>query len=87
MDVIEELQMVGVKVVEWWELVGMESEGQVYGLRRSVVVGADGVHLSDMMNRSAAVNLCRRLSELELSRGGSGVGSGGIGVKRGRMES
>jgi hypothetical protein len=67
-DVVEELEekVVGVRVLEWWEAMGWEEEGTVQDVRRRGVVCEDGVHLTDMANGIAAVNLCHRLAEMEL---------------------
>ncbi len=59
----------GGRVLEWWEALGWEQEGSLQELRKSGVVSEDGVHLTEKMNRLAAVNLCHRLSEVKLLEG------------------
>jgi hypothetical protein len=53
-------------------------------LRKSGVVSEDGVHLTEKMNRLAAVNLCHRLSEVQLLEGSGGESLGSR--KKLRME-
>ncbi len=77
-DVVEELEerVVGARVLEWWEALGWEQEGSLQELRKSGVVSEDGVHLTEKMNRLAAVNLCHRLSEVKLLEGSGGESLG-----------
>jgi hypothetical protein len=65
-DVTEELERAGVKVVEWWELLGWNDEENVDVVRDKGVVGIDGVHLTVAANSIAAVSLCRRIVDVEL---------------------
>ncbi len=69
-DVVEELEerVVGVRVMEWWEAL--------QEVRKSGVVSEDGVHITEKMNRLAAVNLCHRLSEVQLLEGSGGESLG-----------
>ena len=59
----------GVTVLEWWDMLGLESDMTVRETRRLGVVCDDGVHLNERANRCAAVSLCSRL-------GGDGTGEG-----------
>jgi hypothetical protein len=70
-DLVEELEeMERVEVLEWWKLMGWDEEGTVDMMRRKKVVGPDGVHLSVNANRFAAVSLCSRLAEKEVTISG-----------------
>jgi hypothetical protein len=73
-DVVEELEerVVGARVMEWWEALGWEQEGSLQEVRKSGVVCEDGVHLTEKMNKLAAVNLCHRLAEVQLLEGSGG---------------
>jgi hypothetical protein len=73
-DVVEELEerVVGARVMEWWEALGWEQEGSLQEVRKSGVVCEDGVHLTEKMNKLAAVNLCHRLAEVQLMEGSGG---------------
>jgi hypothetical protein len=77
-DVVEELEerVVGVRVLEWWEALGWEEEKSVSEVRKCGMVSEDGVHLTEKMNSIAAVNLCHRLSEIQLLEGSGGEPSG-----------
>jgi hypothetical protein len=59
-------------VMEWWEALGWEQEGSLQEVRKSGVICEDGVHLTEKMNKLAAVNLCHRLSEVQLLEGSGG---------------
>jgi hypothetical protein len=41
-------------------------------VRKSGVVCEDGVHLTEKMNKLAAVNFCHRLAEVQLLEGSGG---------------
>ncbi len=77
-DVVEELEerLVGARVLEWWEAVGWEQKGSLQEVRKSGVVSEDRVHLTEKINRLAAVNLCHRLSEVQLLEGSGGESLG-----------
>ncbi len=77
-DVVEELEerVVGVRVLEWWEALGWEEEKSVSEVRKCGMVSEDGVHLTEKMNSIAAVNLCHRLSEIQLLEGSGGESLG-----------
>jgi hypothetical protein len=49
-----------VKIVHWFETLGMSAEPQLREICDRKVLSGDGVHLSVESNRSAAVYLCRR---------------------------
>jgi hypothetical protein len=51
--------------LDWWEVIGWE-DGSVQDMRKRGVVGEDCVHLTDMVNGTAAVNLCHRLAKMQL---------------------
>jgi hypothetical protein len=51
-----------VKVVQWWEILGLGNDMTHDMIRRKGVVGKDGAHLSDNTNRIAAASICIRLS-------------------------
>ena len=55
-----------IEVVQWFEAKGLEKEPELAAVRRMGVVGEDGVHMSEDMCRSTAVNLCFRLAEAEV---------------------
>ena len=46
------------EVVPWYEAKGIEKEPELAAVRRIGVVAEDGVHMSEDMCRSTAVNLC-----------------------------
>jgi hypothetical protein len=50
----------GVNVIEWWDVLGFETDMTVRETFEMRVVGTDGVHLTDRANRCAAVSLCDR---------------------------
>jgi hypothetical protein len=52
------------RVVEWWDLLGLDKDHSVTEVRKMRVIEADGVHLTLRANRNAAVSLCRRVREL-----------------------
>ncbi len=58
-----------VKVVQWWDLLGLDKDKNVNEVRALRVIEGDGVHLTSRANRNAAVNLCRRVRELMLNDG------------------
>jgi hypothetical protein len=76
-DVVEELEekAVGIRTVEWWETMGWVEEGPLIEVRKTGVVGEDGVHLTMKANSFAAVNLCHRLAERWEGGSGGSVGS------------
>ncbi len=65
-DVAEEMEEMGVQVIEWYDLLGWESEPRLAELLRKDVVCNDGVHLTSKANSFAAVSLCCRIAEVEL---------------------
>ncbi len=62
-DVIEMLHDLekDVKVVQWWDLLGLDKDKTVSDVRALRVIEGDGVHLTARVNRNAAVLLCRRI--------------------------
>jgi hypothetical protein len=70
-DVIEMLHDWGkdVKVVQWWDLLGLDTDKNVNEVRALRVIEGDGVHLTARANRNAAVLLCRRIREMVFSAG------------------
>jgi hypothetical protein len=55
-----------VKVVHWYEMLGMSAESQLKEICEKRIVSEDGVHLSIDSNKSAAVFLCRRFLDGEM---------------------
>jgi hypothetical protein len=53
-----------LKVVEWWDLLGLGKDHRVSEVRKMRVIEGDGVHLTARANRNAAVSLCRRVREM-----------------------
>ena len=60
------------EVVQWFEVKGLEKELELAAVKRMGVVGEDGVHLSEDMCRSTAVNLCFRVAEADVTLCGEG---------------
>ncbi len=83
-DVEELLQEMDgtIRVVQWWEIIGLGSDMTHDMIRSRGVVDKDGVHLTLTYNtnRIAAASLCTRLS----GRGVEMHGWGGRTVKRAR---
>jgi hypothetical protein len=65
-EIVEELEEIGVQVVNWYDLLGWDSEPSLDELVCKDVVCSDGVHLTAKANRFAAVSLCCRIAEVEL---------------------
>jgi hypothetical protein len=67
-DVIEMFQDTDqdVKVIHWWDVLGLEQDKTVGEVRALKVIEGDGVHLTTRANRNAAVLLCRRIREMVL---------------------
>jgi hypothetical protein len=66
-----------MQVVEWFDLLGWDSEPGLEELVRMDVVCGDDVHLTAKANSFADVSLCCRIAEVELF-----VRSNGGGKKR-----
>ena len=49
--------------MQWYESKGLEKEPELAAVRRMGVIGDNGVHMSEEMCRSTAVNLCFRIVE------------------------
>ena len=60
------------EVVQWFEVKGVEKEPDLAAVKRMGVVGEDGVHLSEDMCRSTAMNLCFRVAEADVTLCGEG---------------
>jgi hypothetical protein len=58
-----------IKVVQWWDLLGLDKDKNVNEVRAMKVIEGDGVHLTSCANRNAAVSLCRRVREMVLYAG------------------
>jgi hypothetical protein len=65
-NIVDELEESVLQVVEWFDLLGWDSEPGLDELVRNDVVCGDGVHLTAKANSFAAVSLCCRIAELEL---------------------
>ncbi len=50
----------GVNMIEWWDVLGFDSDMTVKETVRMKVVGEDRVHLTTSANRCAAASLCIR---------------------------
>ena len=61
-----------IEVVQWFEVKGLEKEPELAAVKRMGVVGEDGVHLSEDMCRSTAMNLCFRVAEADVTLCGEG---------------
>ncbi len=70
-DVVEMLHDLeqDVKVVQWWDLLGLDKDKTVGEVRALRVIEGDGVHLTARANRNAAVLLCRRIREMVVRAG------------------
>jgi hypothetical protein len=79
-DIVEELEESGVQILDWFDLLGWDSEPGLDELLRKDVVCGDGVHLTTKANSFAAVSLCCRIAEVELFVRSSG------GAKRRRVD-
>jgi hypothetical protein len=73
-DIVEELEESGVQVLEWFDLVGYDSEPGLEELVRKDVVCGDGVHINTKANSFASVSKCCRIAEVELFVRSSGGG-------------
>jgi hypothetical protein len=54
----------GVRVLDWWDLLGLEGDMTAREVKRLRIIGQDGVHLTARANKVAAVSLCQRSREL-----------------------
>jgi hypothetical protein len=55
-----------VKVIHWWDVLGLDQDKTAGEVRALKVIEGDGVHLTARVNRNAAVLLCRRIREMVL---------------------
>jgi hypothetical protein len=70
-DVIEMLHDLDkdIRVLQWWDILGLDKDKNVNEVRVLRVIEGDGVHLTSRVNRNAAVNLCRRVREMVRTAG------------------
>ena len=54
------------EVIPWYEAKGLEKEPELTVVRRMGVVSEDGVHMTEELCRSTAVNLCFRVAEADV---------------------
>ncbi len=65
---VKEVVMEGgrnVRILEWWDLLGLESDTTVTNIRRMGIIDTDGVHLTARACRNTALILCDRLNGME----------------------
>ncbi len=67
-DIIDSLRDMDrkIRVLEWWDVLGLEGDKTVSEVKRMRLVEDDGVHLTVRANRCAAVSLCIRVREKEI---------------------
>jgi hypothetical protein len=75
-----------LRVVEWWDLLGLDKDKSVREVRGMRLIEGDGVHLMARANRNAAVSLCRRVREMLCPDGREDEMAGTGGRKRRRVE-
>jgi hypothetical protein len=63
---VEELEEMGVQVIEWYDLLGWECELRLEEMLRKDVVCSNGVYLTTKANSFTAVSLCCRIAEVGL---------------------
>jgi hypothetical protein len=70
-DVIEMVQDLDkdIRVLQWWDMLGLDKDKNVNEVRVLRVIEGDEVHLTSRANRNAAVNLCRRVREMVRTAG------------------
>jgi hypothetical protein len=73
-EIVEELEEMSVQVVEWFDLLGWDSEPGLDELVKKDVVCSDGVHLTSKANAFAAISLCCMIAEVEVFVRSSGGG-------------
>jgi hypothetical protein len=54
-----------IRILEWWDILGLDSDKPAMDVKRMRLVEDDGVHLTSRANRCAAVSLCTRVRENE----------------------
>ncbi len=66
-DIVDTLRDMGknIRVLEWWDLLGLDNDKTVAEVKKMKLVENDGVHLSARANRCAAVSMCIRMREDE----------------------
>jgi hypothetical protein len=55
-----------VHFLDWWDLVGLDSDTTVKEVKRLGIIDSDGVHLTSRACRNAALLLCNRLRAMGL---------------------
>jgi hypothetical protein len=55
-----------VRIMEWWDLLGLDKDKTVMEVRGLGVTEGDGVHLTSRANRVDAISLCHRVMEVEM---------------------
>ncbi len=53
-----------VRVMDWWEMLGLDGDMTAKEVKRLRVIGLDRVHLTTRANKVAAISLCLRSKEL-----------------------
>jgi hypothetical protein len=66
-DIVDTLRDVDrrIRILEWWDILGLDSDKTATDVKRMRLVEDDGVHLTSRANRCAAVSLCTRVRENE----------------------
>jgi hypothetical protein len=54
----------GVRVLDWWDLLGLEGDMTAREVKRLRIIGQNGVHLTARANKVAAFSLCQRSREM-----------------------
>jgi hypothetical protein len=65
---VKEVVMEGgrnIRILEWWDLLGLDGDTTVTNIRRMGIIDTDGVHLTTRACRNAALILCDRLNGME----------------------
>jgi hypothetical protein len=66
-DIVDTLRGVDrrIRILEWWDILGLDCDKPAMDVKRMRLVEDDGVHLTSRANRCAAVSLCTRMRESE----------------------
>jgi hypothetical protein len=64
-----------IRILEWWDILGLDSDKTVGEVKRMRLVEGDGVHLTVRANRCDAVSLCIRVRDSEIEETKSDAGS------------
>ena len=54
------------EVIQWYEVRGMDREPELAAVMKMGVISEYGVHMTEEMCRSTAVNLCFRVAEADI---------------------